>query len=237
MLTPEKLEELLRAPGAEKALDRLLCEESLIDFVRVFWPFVEPSQPLVEGWALQAVTEHLEAISRGEILRLMISVPPGFCKAIDCDTPILTTWGWKRHGDLRPGDFVFGPDGEPKRVLAVTAHVREPCYDVHFDDGAKITAGAGHLWAVERDKNYTGSRWARCRKPAVVTTPDLIGAVPFALKSETRPDRISMTAPVQFPPRNFLVDPYLFGVWLGDGDTLSGAITSGEEDVAHFSAF
>lgn len=54
----------------------------LLRFVRYFWPIVEPSRPLIEGWPLQAICEHLEAVTRGEIKRLAISIPPGFMKSL-----------------------------------------------------------------------------------------------------------------------------------------------------------
>src|SRR5208282_4603199 len=100
----------------------------LIEFVRDFWEVLEPNIQLVEGWCLYAMCEHLEAVAFGEIKRLLINVSPGSMKALDSDTPILTTWGWKRHGDLMPGDFVFGPDGRPKRIIACTQEVEEEAF-------------------------------------------------------------------------------------------------------------
>lgn len=48
---------------------------------------------------------------------------------IDCDEPVITTRGWKRHGDLRVGDYVFGPDGEPTAVVAISERwTNLPCY-------------------------------------------------------------------------------------------------------------
>lgn len=32
-------------------------------------------------------------------------------KALDINTPILTTAGWKKMRDLKEGDYVFGQDG------------------------------------------------------------------------------------------------------------------------------
>lgn len=96
-LSEERLEEILRAPGAEKALDKLLCEDTLIDFVRVFWPFVEPSQPLVEGWPLESICEHLAAVDSGEIRRIIFSVPPGFMKSL-LTSVFYPAWQWgPRH--------------------------------------------------------------------------------------------------------------------------------------------
>ncbi len=54
----------------------------LIHFVRYFWDVLEPGKTLVEGWALYAICMHLEAVTRGEIRRLLINVPPGFMKSM-----------------------------------------------------------------------------------------------------------------------------------------------------------
>jgi hypothetical protein len=51
---------------------------SLLPFVRHFWHVLEPpKRDLVEGWPLEAICEHLEAITFGELKRLLINVPPG----------------------------------------------------------------------------------------------------------------------------------------------------------------
>src|SRR5262249_45210513 len=65
----------------------------LIAFIRHFWSILEPETKFVDGWALWAVVEHLEAVTFGEITRLLINVPPGFAKSIivDCFWP---AWEW-----------------------------------------------------------------------------------------------------------------------------------------------
>jgi len=206
----------------------------LIRFIKYFWHVLEPNTPFVDGWAIRAVCQHLEAVTRGEIRRLLINVPPGFAKALDVNTPVLTTWGWKNHGDLRAGDFVFGPDGHPRRVLAVTPHVDEMAYEVEFDEGTVIVAGEGHLWEVERDYAYGTPGGRRCRKNKVVATPELIKSIKG--RDLQRPDRIAVAEPIQLPPRNLLIDPYVLGAWLGDGGSNQGVIYSGDQDVDHFKA-
>ena len=63
-------------------IDRLLSEESLIDFVRLAWHVVEPAQKFVHGWHLDAIADHLTAITDGELIRLLINVPPGTMKSL-----------------------------------------------------------------------------------------------------------------------------------------------------------
>jgi predicted phage terminase large subunit-like protein len=67
------------------------------------------------------------------------------------DTPVLTVDGWKTHGELKPGDQVYGIDGHPVTVKAVTPPV---WCDVAVDTGQeKIICSKTHLWAV---KAWTG---------------------------------------------------------------------------------
>ena len=69
----------------------------LIAFVRAFWHILEPSTPLVDGWPMWAICEHLEAVTAGEVTRLLINVPPGFCKSLLVDV-FWPAWEWGPMG-------------------------------------------------------------------------------------------------------------------------------------------
>ena len=60
--------------------ERELCRRSLAWFARRAWHVLEPSTPLRWGWALDAICEHLEAVTDGRINRLLMNVPPGTMK-------------------------------------------------------------------------------------------------------------------------------------------------------------
>lgn len=68
-------------------------EGSLIEFVEYTWRVIEPARPFVRGWALDAIAEHLEAVTRGELTRLLINVPPGFSKSLLTDV-FWPAWEW-----------------------------------------------------------------------------------------------------------------------------------------------
>jgi hypothetical protein len=70
----------------------------LMAFIRYFWRILEPEAELVEGWALYAIVEHLEAVSFGEITRLLITVPPGFMKSL-CTDVFWPAWEWGPIGN------------------------------------------------------------------------------------------------------------------------------------------
>ena len=66
------------------ALDYIRAEKakrSLLEFTRQCWHIIEPGSPFVEGWHHGAICEHLEAVTRGEIRKLVISVPPEHSKS------------------------------------------------------------------------------------------------------------------------------------------------------------
>ncbi len=67
--------------AARVNVDRALAAKGgLADFVRMAWNEIEPT-PLVWNWHLDVVCDHLMAVSHGEILRLVINVPPGTGKS------------------------------------------------------------------------------------------------------------------------------------------------------------
>ena len=63
-------------------LDRALAERSLADFVRQAWPVLEPQTSFVDNWHVDLLAEYLEAVADGEILRLIINVPPRSGKSL-----------------------------------------------------------------------------------------------------------------------------------------------------------
>lgn len=72
-------------PPVERAklVRELIARGGLREFMRIFWHAVE-QQPFRDNWHLEAICEHLEAVTKGEIKRLLINVPPGTGKSLTC---------------------------------------------------------------------------------------------------------------------------------------------------------
>jgi len=68
--------------AAQAAVDVALslASKRLAPFVRFVWNILNPGRPLVWGWHMDAICDHLEAVTDGRILRLVINVPPGHSK-------------------------------------------------------------------------------------------------------------------------------------------------------------
>ena len=81
-------------------VDRELCQRSLRDFIREAWHVVEPTTPFVPNWHLDAIADHLEAVTRGEISQLLINVPPGCCKSLMVSV-FWPAWIWASQPDRR----------------------------------------------------------------------------------------------------------------------------------------
>lgn len=66
---------------------------SLKHFVRYMWPVIEPGTKLKWNWAQDAVCDHLEAITRGQIRFLIINIPPRFLKSTIASV-MWPAWSW-----------------------------------------------------------------------------------------------------------------------------------------------
>lgn len=64
------------------AVEREYCGRSLRNFTKRAWKVLEPETELRWGWALDAVSEHLQAVVDGQIKKLLINVPPGHMKSL-----------------------------------------------------------------------------------------------------------------------------------------------------------
>jgi predicted phage terminase large subunit-like protein len=58
------------------------ARRSLRAFIEQAWPVLEPATPFVPGWHIDAIAEHLEAVTRGEIRDLVINIPPRHMKSL-----------------------------------------------------------------------------------------------------------------------------------------------------------
>lgn len=92
------------------AVERELCRQSLADFVRLAWPVIEPAQQYIHGWAIDAIADHLAAVTTGDIKRLLINVPPGLMKSLMTGV-FWPAWEWGPRG-IAHMRYVCGSHGQ-----------------------------------------------------------------------------------------------------------------------------
>lgn len=70
--------------------------------------------------------------------------------------------GWARNDQLEIGDTLYTPSGDETTILAFSDVFTEPdVYEVTFDDGQVVTAGAEHLWTASSYESR--KKWCRAK--------------------------------------------------------------------------
>jgi predicted phage terminase large subunit-like protein len=88
-----------RRQAAEELLQRRQTRNHLYEFVRRGWSLVEAA-PFVDSWHIQALCEHLQAVSQGHIQKLLINIPPGSGKSL-LACVFWPAWEWAHDPTLR----------------------------------------------------------------------------------------------------------------------------------------
>lgn len=181
-------------------------------------------------------------------------------KALALDTPIYTPDGWTTMENVRVGDLVFTEDGERTSVIAVSPVMEHESYRVVFSDGETIVADADHQWtvldkpcrvAMERNEGCIVKDWPTWQsigkhrflpRTKTLTTREMSLSVLLNGKESNyavpaaRPLSYGHEDPFEAVERHLSVDPYVLGVWLGDGHSESARITSADPEVFVFIA-
>src|SRR5574337_892321 len=206
-------------PGKADLLKELAARELAR---RRIIPFVQRINPrYMADWVHQDIARRPEKFSQevaaGTSPRLMLLMPPRHGKALAVGTLVPTMAGFVPVEHLCPGDRVFGRDGRPAKVVAVSEVWRDrELYEVVSDDGASGVVDAEHEWTVRLG-----------RKPPVYkpkTTREL------AARTSPRAPALMTYGAVEYPAAELPIDPYVLGVWLGDGCSGHATITQGSQD-------
>lgn len=208
-------------------------------FFRVFrssrHPFIDLAKPpdditeLVEVTGGEAFILHPSEFVLGstrERIRLaddIVSRVEG--KALALDTLVPTPSGFKELREIAPGDAVFDDAGQPTLVANVSpVMIGRPCREVEFSDGTIVVTDVDHRWRTT-DKR---GRSARPRISRVVTT----GEIEQTLRAGREINhQIALAAPIQYPRRELSIDPYVLGVWIGDGTTTKAEVTTADAPI------
>ena len=162
---------------------------------------------------------------------LVVSVPPQHGKALEISTPVLTTNGWKNHGDLIVGDYVYGQDGKAKKVLEVQTPYLHHSMVVRLDTGEEIICAREHEWIIEVDAGVKIKHKSIGRQTKTIETQNI-----FKGYNQKAP-AIKVANPLQNEDKELPIPPYVLGIWLGDGTSASSELTTGMQDCEHFEQY
>ena len=124
------------------AHDRRRAEKSLSEFTKMAWHVIEPGTPYIGNWHLDTISEHLEAVTRGEIRNLLINVPPRHMKSIQVAV-MWPVWVWMTQPQYR---WLFAS-------YAISLSVRDSLKCRRLIESPWFQARWGHRFALTGDQN------------------------------------------------------------------------------------
>lgn len=109
------------------------CTRSFKLFVQNAWPVIEPQTPFVAGWHIDAICDHLQAASRGEIQRLLINIPPRHMKSIAVSI-MWPAWLWTFAPHIRFLTASYGSSLAERDAIRSRDLLRSPWYQQHWPE-------------------------------------------------------------------------------------------------------
>lgn len=130
---------------------------SLSEYIQAGWPVLEPATELVWSWHNEAIAEHLEAISAGQIQKLIINIPPGMMKSLEVAV-FWPTWEWTRRPYKRFLTASHAQSLATRDALKSRRLIQSEWYQRHWGHRFRLTGDQNQKTRYEND--LTGYRVA-----------------------------------------------------------------------------
>lgn len=139
----------------------------------------------------------------------------GSGKSCPDSTPLPTPNGWTTVGEVKVGDYLFDRRGNPTKVLGVYPQGEREVYEITFRDKRKARCSIDHIWSVHKstwkDKNDFRDYTLKQILEDEWVIEDERGYKSYLFS-------IPCSKAVKYENNKKLkVNPYLFGVFLGEG--------------------
>jgi len=130
---------------------------SLREFTKASWPSIEPAQPFINNWHIDAISDHLQAVVEGDIKRLIINVPPRHMKSISVAVA-LPAWTWTKQPDKKFLYASYASSLSVRDSVKCRRLIDSNWYQDHFGDAFDLTSDQNQKQRFENNK--TGARIA-----------------------------------------------------------------------------
>lgn len=143
---------LIDAIKREKAYRE--AEASLIGFTKHAFNIIEAGVTFKDNWHLHAISEHLEAVSDGEIENLIINVPPGTMKSVLVSV-MWPAWEWLADPTHRYMGASYGADLAIRDAMRCRDIITSAWYQERWGAAVKIRPGSDQKTKYD----LTGGGW------------------------------------------------------------------------------
>lgn len=133
------------------------AESSLYEFVKQSWNVVEPGVPFVPSWHIEMICEHLEAVSKGDIRRLLINIPPRHSKSTIVSV-MWPMWEWISQPQEKFLCASYSGQLSTRDNLKARRLVQSPWYQERWSDNFCLSGDQNAKQRFEND--HTGYRIA-----------------------------------------------------------------------------
>lgn len=137
--------------------ERRAASASLYEFVRQAWPVVEPGVPFIPSWHIEEICEHLEAVSSGELRKLLINIPPRHSKSTIVSV-MWPMWEWLTEPSHKYLCASYSGNLSIRDNLKARRLVQSPWYQERWGHMFKLAGDQNAKQRFENDK--TGYRLA-----------------------------------------------------------------------------
>lgn len=127
-------------------------------------------------------------------------------KGLPLETKLLTPSGWTTMQEVKIGDTLYDKDGNKTVVTGKSQVKYKDCYKIIFDDTSEVECDDEHIWLLSNGKEVN-------------------------IKDLKLKDKIDVTKYVKYEEQSLPIDPYLLGVWLGDGRNKNGEICGNDSFI------
>ena len=148
---------------------------SLSEFTRRAWHAIEPGTPYLSSWHIDAISEHLEAVTAGQCKRLLINMPPRYMKSILCSV-MWPCWEWTQKPELRYMFTTYSGDLSKDHALSRRTVLDSEWYQARWGDRVRLVSD--NITSVMNDRrgvftatSFTGSATGKGANRLVVDDP------------------------------------------------------------------
>lgn len=151
---------------------------------------------------------------------------------------LYTSTGEIPIGNCQVGQQIYDDSGSLTTITGKYPQGIKPVYKITLIDGRELYCGLDHNWYVWNRKNRKKKKSSP--EYQVKTTAELLKKYKHFRNDQVKLGRkrceeffygIPNAAPVEYPAKNLPIDPYLLGLWLGDGSSNYSKITSVDKEI------
>jgi len=132
--------------------------------------------------------------------------------------------------DIEIGDEIYGGDGKLTRVLEKHKFENRQLYKISFSDGREIECCENHLWSVRNNNS---------KEHSVKSTKELLEKFRYFQKDHRYGHEkviksiysIPLSKAIEYEERDLLIDPYIMGLFTGDGNCHRGSFVSMDNQI------